>query len=62
MREFIFNGCKFWEDGLHSIFKETRIWGTNGRTTKAFFVPDEYLNSKEDFEKECKRLYNNYFA
>lgn len=61
MRQHIVNDVKFWEDGMHSIWKETRIWGTNGSTKEVFFVPDEYLTSEENFKKECERLYNNYF-
>ena len=61
MKEILINGCRFWEDGFHSIWNETRIWGTNGKTTEVFFVPDEYLLSEEDFKKECTRIYNNFF-
>ncbi len=62
MRKCIIEGINFEEDGLHTIWKEARILGDKkGIIKEAFFVPIEYLQTDEDFKKECQRLYNNFY-
>jgi hypothetical protein len=61
--EMIINGIKFWMDGMHSIFHETRICANSGMSqNEIFFVPDEYLTDDNSIKREYERLYHNFFA
>jgi predicted patatin/cPLA2 family phospholipase len=60
MYQCIVNGVKFKQDGYHNIWKEMRIWGNNNKK-EVFFIPDKYITDNKSFERECQRIYNNYY-